>query len=281
MVHRMVDPVILRHGVLSVRELELLGWGRQHREVALASGRLVRIRTGWLAAPGADAEVVDAVRRRGCISCAGALRMRGAWVPERLGRGHVRSARRNDDWRHADGCRPYGVSPAVRSAIDDLETAFRCLLRCGSNEDVVVVADSLLHRGSASLDDLASWCVGAPARTRALMQTVDLAESGTESMVRIRLRARRVRVRPQVWIGRRRVDLLIGDILVIECDGAEHHGTWQAHSADRERDRSLVADGYVVVRLTYRQIVDDWPNVERHLLAIIRRGGHRRSRRTK
>ena len=46
-------------------------------------------------------------------------------------------------------------------------------------------------------------------------------------------------------------------------------------------ERSLVAEGYVVVRLTNRQIVDDWPNVERHLLAIVRRGGHRRSRGTK
>ncbi len=31
------------------------------------------------------------------------------------------------------------------SVIDDIETSFRCVLRCGSREDIVVVVDSLLH----------------------------------------------------------------------------------------------------------------------------------------
>lgn len=276
----MVDPVILRHGVLSVRELEDLGLGRSQRESALASGRLERVRTGWFARPDADPDLVAAVRGRACVACASALRLRGAWVPESLGRHHVRAARRNDRWR-PDGCRSYGLATPVSSAIDDVATAFRCLLRCGSSEDVVVVADSLLHLGLATRDDLTAWCADAPLRTRALMSTVDVAESGTESMTRIRLRRRRIRVCPQVWIGRRRVDLVVGDLLVIECDGAEHHASWQAQSADRERDRTLVAEGYVVVRLTYRRIVHDWPRVEQYLLAIVRRGGHRRPRRAK
>ncbi len=168
----MVDPVILRHGVLSVRELEDLGLGRSQRESALASGRLERVRTGWFARPDADPDLVAAVRGRACVACASALRLRGAWVPESLGRHHVRAARRNDRWR-PDGCRSYGPASPVSSAIDDVATASRCLLRCGSSEDVVVV------------------------------------------------------------------------------------------------------------RLTYRQIVHDWPRVEQDLLAIVRRGGHRRPRRAK
>lgn len=276
----MIDSVILRHGVISVRELESLGMRRSQREAAIASGRLVRVRTGWLARPDADADVVAAVRRRGCVACGSALRLRGVWVPEGLDRRHVRTSRRNDEWR-PDGCRVYGPARPVVSAIDDVATAFRSVLRCGSSEDIVVIADSLLHLGLATRDDLAAWSADAPLRTRALMATVDLAESGTESMTRIRLRRRRIRVRTQVWIGRRRVDLVVGDLLIIECDGAEHHSSWQAQSSDRERDRALTAQGYLVVRLTYRQIVHDWPRVERDLLAIIRRGGHCRPRRTR
>lgn len=276
----MVESVILRHGVLSVPELESLGMGRAHREAALASGRLERVRIGWFARPDADPEVVMAVRRHGCVTCASALRLHGVWVPASLGRGHVRSARRSSEWR-PPGCRGYGPPLPVTSAIDGVETAFRCLLRFGSSEDIVVVADSLLHLALATRADLETWSADAPRRTRALMATVDLAESGTESMTRIRLRRRRVRVRTQVWIDRRRVDLVVGDLLVIECDGAEHHSSWQAQSADRERDRALSAAGYLVVRLTYRQIVHDWPRVEQDLLAIIRRGGHRLPRRTK
>ena len=277
----MLDPLLLQHCVLTAAQLEQLGLDRTRREAALRQGRLLRIRTGWFARPDASPDVVAAVRARACIACVSALRLRGAWVPEGAGRPHVRHARRSDGIRDREGCRPHGSPPPVTSAIDDLETAFRCLLRCGSHEDVVVVADSLLHRGLASLEELASWMQAAPSRIRALLDQVDASESGTESMVRIRLRRRNVRVRTQVWIGRRRVDLLVGDLLVIECDGAEHHAGWTAQSADRERDRELVAAGYVVVRLTYRQIVDDWPSVERDLLAILRRGGHRGPRRAR
>lgn len=262
-----------------MRELTRAGWSRDDRRAALRSGRLVRVRTGWLARVDADQEAVRAVASGGCVACGSALRLRGAWVPAQLGRGHVRRARRGD--RRPDGCRLFGAAPPVTSAVDDVETAFRCLLRCGTHEDVVVVADSLLHRGMATLHELERWCAAAPSRIRALLVRVDAAESGLESMVRLRLRSRRIRVRTQVRIGRFRVDLLVGDRLVIECDGAEHHADWRAHAADRERDRELTAAGYLVVRLTYGQIVDDWLAVERDLLTLVRAGAHLASRGTR
>ena len=42
--------------------------------------------------------------------------------------------------------------------------------------------------------------------------------------------------------------------LVVELDGREVHGTQQAFEADRERDRLLQADGWRVVRITWRQL---------------------------
>ncbi|WP_344342725.1 endonuclease domain-containing protein [Agrococcus versicolor] len=142
-----------------------------------------------------------------------------------------------------------------------------------------MVGDALLHHRLATRDQLERWSTPAPQRVRTLLDRLDDAESGLESIVRLRLRALGVTVRAQVWIGTRRVDLLVGERLVVECDGAEHHGVWQAHEADRARDRALTALGFVVVRLTYRQILDDWPVVEQDLLAIIRRGEHRAPRR--
>lgn len=277
----MLDDILLRHGVVSGAQLERLGWGRAHREAALTAGSIVRVRRGWFAKPDASADVVAAVRSGGCVACASALRLHGAWVLASLDRAHVRHARSSDGVRRPNDCRPHGAAPPVAAAIDDVETAFRCLLRCGTHEDVVVVADSLLHLGLATHEELVAWSSAAPSRTRALLEEVDVAESGTESMTRVRLRRRNVRVRPQVWIDRRRVDLIVGDLLVIECDGAEHHASWTAQAADRERDRALTAAGYVVVRLTYRQVVHEWPAVERDLLAMIRRGVHRAPRRRK
>ena len=47
--------------------------------------------------------------------------------------------------------------------------------------------------------------------------------------------------------------------LIVELDGRFVHGTWRASERDRERDRSAVADGWRVVRVTWRQLRDDAP----------------------
>ncbi|WP_344339804.1 endonuclease domain-containing protein [Agrococcus versicolor] len=140
---------------------------------------------------------------------------------------------------------------------------------------MTVVADSLLHLRLATRDELETWSATAPARMRRALDRVDVAESGLESMVRLRLRSRNVRVRTQVRIEDMRVDLLVGDVLVVECDGGEHHATWAAQAADRARDRRLTTLGFTVVRLTYGQIVDDWDAVEADLLSLVRRRAHR------
>jgi very-short-patch-repair endonuclease len=139
-----------------------------------------------------------------------------------------------------------------------------------------VVADSLLHLRRATRAELERWCERAPLRVRGLLAKVDRAESGTETMVRLRLRALGITVRPQVsiWPGMR-IDLLIGDRLVVECDSEQHHASWAQQQADRARDRQLVARGYRPIRLSYRQIHDDWPAIERDILSIVRRGDHR------
>lgn len=266
--------MVRRVGVVSAEQLLAAGWQRTERRRALADGRLVRVRAGWYARQDADVEVVGAVRAHGCLSCASALARHGAWIPHGLRGTHVRVARAAD--RRPTGCRPHGRAPPIRSAVDDVETAFRCLLRCAPAEDLVVVADSLLHLRLATRHELDVWSASAPRRVRRALAKVDRAESGLETIVRLRLRARGVAVRAQVQVGRHRVDLLVGDRLVIECDGEEHHAGWVAQSADRERDRELVLAGYVVVRLTYRQIVHDWTMVERDLLSYVRGDRHRR-----
>lgn len=270
----MIDDMLRRAGVLSAAQLEAEGWQRNDRRRALVDGRLVRVRAGWFARQGADVEVVAAVRSHGCLSCASALRRHGAWIPEGLRGVHVRAARTADG--RAAGCRTYGGASPIRSAIDDVETAFRCLLRCATGEDLVVVSDSLLHLRLATRHELEVWSGSAPRRVRRALAKIDRAESGLETMVRVRLRAKGVAVRTQVQIGRYRVDLLVGDRLIVECDGGEHHARWAAQSADRARDRALALAGYVVVRLTYEQIVHGWDAVEADLVAFVRSDRHRR-----
>ena len=80
-----------------------------------------------------------------------------------------------------------------------------------------------------------------------------------------------IRVRQQVQIGPDRVDVVIGDRLVIELDSREFH----EREKDYARDARLGARGYRVLRFTYHQVMNDWPSVERAVLAARARSDHR------
>lgn len=58
--------------------------------------------------------------------------------------------------------------------------------------------------------------------------------------------------------------------LIVELDGRFVHGTWRTSERDRERDRLLVADGWRVVRITWRQLRDDAPAVIADLRRLLR-----------
>jgi very-short-patch-repair endonuclease len=46
-----------------------------------------------------------------------------------------------------------------------------------------------------------------------------------------------------------------GTPVVLECDGWEHHGLQRSgFERDRERDAALIADGWIVLRFTYRAV---------------------------
>lgn len=243
------------------------------------SGTLQRLRRGWYATPTADTRVSRAVRAGGVLSCASALAFHGAWDVT-SGTIHVRTD------HHVTRALPTGFRrclplvdlPAPTGAVDDLEVALGCAARCLCAEDFVVVVDSLVDRRLMDLEQVSHIMRNRPGIQQVLARC-DRAESGTETMVRLRLRSLGVRVTPQVPIaGIGRVDLMIGDRLVIEVDSREHHTGEANYRSDRARDLALLARGYVVIRLTYEQVVHDWPATERHLRRIIRtfgRSGHR------
>src|SRR4051794_9672829 len=58
--------------------------------------------------------------------------------------------------------------------------------------------------------------------------------------------------------------------LVVECDGFAAHGTREAFERDRAKDRELVVAGWRVVRVTWRQLIDDPEVVARQLAALLR-----------
>jgi very-short-patch-repair endonuclease len=60
--------------------------------------------------------------------------------------------------------------------------------------------------------------------------------------------------------------------LVVELDSYGIHTARQAFEADRERDRALQANGYRVVRVTWRQLHAEPHEVAEHLRTLLTAG---------
>ena len=96
---------------------------------------------------------------------------------------------------------------------------------------------------------------GAAARGREPSLTRSEAERRLLQLVRAaQLPAPRTNVR----VGRHEVDLLWPDErVIVEVDGFAFHATRTAFERDRAKDRALQAAGYLVLRITWRQLVDE------------------------
>ncbi|WOC12879.1 endonuclease domain-containing protein [Gordonia sp. MP11Mi] len=251
-------------------------WPRAEILLAIDEKSLVKLRHGWYATANANQAVVAAVQAGGLLSCASALRLHGVWVPPTDHvhiRGNSNTARNHPAW-----CRQFGRQPAEHDAVDDLPTALAHATRCLSAEDLVVVCDSLLNKRLLTETDINDVLRDAPRTVRATLGRVDgRAESGTESMVRLRLAAPHLQIRPQVTIlGVGRVDLLVGRSLIIEVDNEEYHSSSSAFENDRMRDLRAQSLGYRMIRLSYTQVVYQWPEVHALIEQLVHRAEHRR-----
>lgn len=270
--HRFVGPVHARSLVPGIyRARDLLASGIEPHE-ALRAGMVQRLRRGWYADGTAPPDLTSAVARAAALSCLSALRFYGVWVPP-LDRVHVRQMRRGPGHH----CFPYGRKLWNPGPIDPPAVAVSAAARCVDPDMLIVLCDSLVHRGIMSAADVRTALASAPLKVRDNLARMDHAESGTETLVRLRLRAKRVEVRPQVLVPQVGwVDFLIGRRLVLEVDSRTFHDREDSYVRDRERDRKLAALGYLVVRLTYQQVMYQWEEVAPDIWAIIRAREHRR-----
>ncbi|WP_420176882.1 DUF559 domain-containing protein [Luteococcus sp. OSA5] len=264
-------------GVCTTRDLLAAGYSQGDIRRELAAGNLLRPRRGWYALPNADAQVLRAVRAGGALTCASALAHHGAWQVDsgtlHLRIDHNRTGGLPDGMKR---CRTIGNrhARAPRRAVDHPDEALRAAWWCLGREDFLIVAESLVERRLMSPAQI-RLALGSGPGVEDVLGQMDRGESGPETVVRLRLRARRINVRAQVAIGGvGRVDLLVGERLVIEVDSRAFHTGEERYRRDRERDLRLRALGYIVVRLTYEQVMHSWPETEQALLVMIRRGDH-------
>lgn len=275
-------------GIATVRELGASP--AQQRRLARAAGRgtLRRPRKGVYAVPDAHPDLIRAARVGGRLTGVSALPLHGLWNPpgHRSEPLHVevhvattpiaQPGRSRIYWRRDRTHPQFGLAPlrdVLARAAGSLSLPF-----------AVAVLDSALRATPLTPVDLLmssqSW--SRPARAAAAL-TDARSESGTESVLRVLLHLAGIPATPQALLPTGdldRADLLVGDRLLIECDSEAHHADPANRRADLKRDESLVALGFIVLRLDFRQVFDDPDGVVATVAAMVARREHLSARPT-
>jgi very-short-patch-repair endonuclease len=152
-----------------------------------------------------------------------------------------------------------------------VERCTRQVLAWNDVETAAAVVDTALTTGHVDHAVL----LRATERSASLYQLVKACRSGSgsgvESITRQRLERHGLVLDQQVAIeGVGVVDLMIrGSRVVIEVDGYEFHSSPQKFADDRRRDAEARARGFSPMRFTAVQVRDQWPWVERMVLAAL------------
>lgn len=270
-----------RYGVVTRAELREQGNSAEWVTAAVADGRLEAVRRDLFVRRGTHPDVVASLKLGGRLTCLAALRFHNLWsIDKDL---HVnRGGNARHRWPAAEDvhdCRPVEVH-GHNGAVDDVRTALTAAVRCHRVEDGVVAIDGVLREEALTREDVEAVLEGIGRRRRTLLERADgKVESVLESVVRHRLGLAKIRVRTQVGIaGVGRVDMLVGDLLIIETDGFEFHADKEAFAKDRARDRRAAALGYRTMRLTWEDVFGRWDKVLADILAVVRMRNHRRPR---
>ena len=274
-------------GIAPTHRLLRMGWTGRSLSAAVHDGTILRVRQGWYCSPLEPPTRLAAWRVGGRLTCVSGATELGLWtrvtpalhiaVPptaSRLRKPSDMRTRLTPDPGVVIHWRPRRVGSAF------LESPLTCLIdmcHCEPPEFVVAAVDSALRAGLISRGAWLRALAVLPLGLRLQLAEADgRSESIIESLSRFRCRRLGLSVRIQVKLAPGvRVDLLIGERLVIEVDGREHHDGPAAFERDRARDALLSALGYRVLRFSYGQVMSDWPAVQKAILAAVARADHR------
>src|SRR6218665_2017110 len=261
------------------RTSELKRWGVTEAELtrAVRAGEVQRPRQGVYALPEHDDVLTHAAAHGGVVGCCEAGVLHGLWILAVPEQHHIWLGRTSTPRKICDECRVHwddgvatvGLLPSVANVL--LQIAI-----CADEDTFFAALESALRRSLLSPGDMAWLWHHLPVRRRWLLGFARAdADSGLESLIRLRMRRLGVEMRSQVWIRTvGEVDFLIGDRLIIEADGRENHERETERSKDLRRDAAAAALGYTTLRFTYAMIVHEWAIVEAAILGALARSAH-------
>ncbi len=254
---------------------ELFAQGMTRRVIteAVSLGTLIRARRDHYLAGETPDQIVRAVRVGGRLTCLSLLQLRGVFVltnqklhvhlprtASRLRSPHDRRRPPRPRVERAERFHwlPLSEEPGNATCVSIVDALAQAVL-CQTPRAAIATLDSALHKGLITARQISEVFALLPAKHGVLRPLIDgRAESGSETLMRLMLRALGCDVQVQVTFeGIGRVDLLVDGWLVVECDSKEFHSDWKTQVEDRRRDLALAARGYVTLRPTARMIFDE------------------------
>lgn len=269
---------VTAHGGIVHRQQILDAGVPAHRmRAAITRGEVDRVRRYWIATASAPALLVEAARSSARLACVSAASHRGWWIPPGLD-GAVHVTVRADGRPPGDGIVAHWSSPLVplpaHHLVESVPDSLNHIASCLAFEHALVVWESALRHERLHPDAIARMSWRTPAARRLAAVAADRSDSGLETIFVVRLTPWGVPIRQQVAIAGHRVDVLIGDRLVVQLDGFAFHSSPRDRQRDLTHDRELATRGYTVLRFTYRDVVSDWPAVERTITNALAQGAH-------
>lgn len=276
----MTDPVRLVRdggGVMTAGRLRDAGVSRRTIDRALEAGRLVRIRRGWFAVPGADPHLVAAARAGVVLTCVTQARRLGLWVLDEA-KPHV-AAPSHAGRMEAEAAVVHWATPLVprhpHDLVDGIENVLVRVAVCQPFEAALATWESAFRQRLA--DPLLLGALPLPPAARRILSLASpFPDSGLKSFVVPRLAWTKLPIVSQIKILGHHVDFLIGERLVFQIDGGHHVG--RQRSSDNAHDAELMLRGYHVIRVGFDEVVNDWPTVQSRLMRAIAQGLHRAHR---
>lgn len=253
--------------------LQRFGCTRKQLAAETRIGSIQRVRPGVFAVPTADPSILSAAAHGGALTCAAALRARGIWVlPDPDDKIHVwmGAAGRTHHEKcacivhYSPGRAELGLAPVAAALVH----AYRCL----NQEAFFAAYESAWNKRLISAPDRARIRKELPRSAEWLLDLARSdAESGLESLLRLRLHLLGIRLDCQVDIdGVGRVDFVIGGRVILEADGKENHTAAKRHK-DLMRDAAASARGYETLRFDYAMSLYNWDLVIAAILPAILR----------
>ena len=222
------------------------------------------------AAAGTDPALIRARRLNATITCASAAPYYGLAtlgrtadvhlaVPRSRGSRPSRSRRTGGTVIHRESRWVRAGNPLLPLApvVDVLSRVLRC---ADDDRQAITMIDSALNQRLTTVEEIdrALAGPGRPAARGRLLRCDSRSRSATETVARLVLSDAGITVRAGVVIaGVGEVDLLAADRVVVECDGFAYHSGRAEFRNDRRRDRELVALGYLVVRFTSQEVLEE------------------------